>query len=123
MTDILVVDDYVVQQRVLRQVLSSVGYRVTAADDGLEALGLLEAMQYALVILDLAMPEMDGIELLSYIRSNPSICDLPVIILSASGEQSAKNAAWRAGANVFLTKPASSYEIIATVQSLIGTPV
>ncbi|MBK8020816.1 MAG: response regulator [Chloroflexi bacterium] len=120
MTSILVVDDYIVQQRVLRQVLSSAGYDVTVAGDGMEALEYLAAEQYALVILDIAMPEMDGIEVLSRMRDREPTRALPVIMLTASGEEEAKAIARKAGADAFLTKPASSHEIIATVQGMIG---
>ncbi len=122
MSAILVVDDYIVQQRVLRQVLTTAGYEVTVAADGVEALDYLAESDYALVILDIAMPGMDGIEVLTRIRADARLCDLPVIMLTASGEDSDKAAARSAGANVFLSKPASSHEIVATVEGLIGSP-
>ncbi len=122
MSAILVVDDYIVQQRVLRQVLTTAGYQVTVAADGAEALDYLAEADYALVILDIAMPGMDGIEVLTHIRADTRLGDLPVIMLTASGEDSDKAAARSAGANVFLSKPASSHEIISTVEGLIGSP-
>lgn len=122
MSAILVVDDYIVQQRVLRQVLTTAGYQVTVAADGAEALDYLAEADYALVILDIAMPGMDGIEVLTHIRADARLGDLPVIMLTASGEDSDKAAARSAGANVFLSKPASSHEIISTVEGLIGSP-
>ncbi len=122
MSAILVVDDYIVQQRVLRQVLTTAGYEVTVAGDGAEALDYLAEADYALAILDIAMPGMDGIEVLKRIRADSRLYDLPVIMLTASGEDSDKAAARSAGANVFLSKPASSHEIVSTVEGLIGSP-
>jgi len=121
MSAILVVDDYIVQQRVLRQVLTTAGYEVTVAGDGAEALDYLAEADYALAILDIAMPGMDGIEVLTHIRANASTSDLPVIMLTASGEDSDRAAARSAGANVFLNKPASSHEVVSTVEGLIGS--
>lgn len=123
MKEILVVDDYIVQQRVLRQVLTTAGYEVTVAGDGQEALEYLASNSYAMVILDIAMPDMDGIEVLSRIRSDNRISDLPVAMLTANDDEEAKIAARGKGANVFLTKPTSSGDIIKTVQELIGDPV
>lgn len=121
MKEILVVDDYVVQQRVLRQVLTMAGYAVTVANGGSEALEFLgSSTSYDLAILDIAMPDIDGIEVLIHIRQDSKNCQLPVIMLTASGDESAQIAARAAGADVFLTKPASSKEIVSTVQGLIG---
>ncbi|MFN8529669.1 MAG: response regulator [Anaerolineae bacterium] len=120
MTAILVVDDYIVQQRVLRQVLATAGYDVTVAGDGIEALGYIAESDYALVILDIAMPGMDGIEVLRHLRADDRTVNLPVVMLTASGEDQDRIAARNAGANIFLNKPASSHEIISIVASLIG---
>lgn len=121
MSAILVAEDYIVQQRVLRQILSNAGHDVTIAADGLEALEYLAQNVYDLVILDIAMPEMDGIEVLKRIRADTLTCNLPVIMLTASDDDAHRLAARTAGANVFMNKPASSYEVIATVEGLIGT--
>jgi len=123
MTEILVVDDYIVQQRVLRQVLSSVGYQVIVASDGTEALEYLAQSPVSLVILDIALPDLDGIEVLLRIRADAALANLPVVMLTASGSDDVKIAARRAGATAFLSKPASSHEVIRMVQSLIGEPL
>src|SRR5579871_335454 len=103
---ILVVDDYLVTQRVLRQILQNAGYTVSLAGDGFEALEHIEAQPFDLVILDLAMPRLDGLEVLARVRASEQYRDLPIIMLTASGDDQMREAAKQNGASAFLTKPA-----------------
>lgn len=119
MPHILVVDDYSVTQRVMGLILQQGGYTHIAAWNGIEALELLEAMPVDLVICDIAMPEMDGLELLSHLRSDPRYAHLPVIMLTASGQDEDRVLAESAGADGFLSKPASSGEILETVTQFL----
>jgi len=117
MATILVVDDSPVSLRLLGYTLQRCGYTVvTASHDG-EALERLADMPVDLVIADLSMPEVYGLALL---RATERYRALPLVMLTASGQDQDRLMAQAAGANDFLTKPASSRELIDTVGRLIG---
>jgi CheY-like chemotaxis protein len=120
MASILIVDDYAVTQRVLGHILQHAGFTVYGAFNGVEALEMLDDVSVDLVISDIAMPEMDGLELLRRIRNHPELGDLPVIMLTASGQDEDRVLAEEAGANGFLTKPASSAELLDAVGNFLG---
>lgn len=119
MATILIVDDYVVTQRMLSFTLQKEGYTTITAAGGREALQRLAETSVNLAIVDLAMPEMDGIALLRLIRAQEQFKHLPIIMLTASGEDQDRVIAKQAGADDFLTKPTSSRELIATVSHLL----
>ncbi|MEZ4729880.1 MAG: response regulator [Caldilineaceae bacterium] len=112
---ILIVDDYVVTQRVLSTQLRKGGYEVTTAGSGQEALSYLIQRQFDLAIIDVAMPEMDGITLLQKLRQEHTALRLPVIMLTASVLDEDRIRAQAAGATDFLTKPISSWELLDVV--------
>jgi len=113
---ILVVDDDPVMTRLATFVLESAGYQVLVANDGQRALDLLDREIPSLVLSDLAMPGIDGLELLQRIRDRADTADLPVVMLTARGEESAPRQAEAAGANGYLTKPVSRAEMLAEVE-------
>jgi two-component system KDP operon response regulator KdpE len=110
---ILVVDDEKQITRMLRASLQSSGYEVTTADNGLEALEKFSERAPDLVITDLAMPEMTGIELTGAIRR---ISQIPVLVLSVRDSDAMKVAALDEGANDYVTKPFSMPELLARVR-------
>src|SRR5690349_10699355 len=99
---VLVVDDEAQITRVLRTVLTSQGYHVNTAADGQSALACLASWRPNLVVTDLAMPHMDGLELCRRIRS---ISTVPIVVLSVKSAEKAKVEALDAGADDYLTKP------------------
>jgi CheY-like chemotaxis protein len=118
MPTILVVDDSPMSQRLLGYTLSRCGYTVITAGHGREALERLAEAPVDLVIADLAMPEIDGLTLLRLLRADGRYRDLPLVMLTASGHDEDRLMAKAAGADDFLTKPASSREVIETVGRL-----
>src|ERR1700722_17448101 len=110
---ILIVDDEQQITRVLRTSLQSNGHEVTVAHDGAEALELFLKSQPELVITDLAMPRMDGIELTREIRERSPV---PIIVLSVRNQDAAKVAALDEGADDYMTKPFSIQELMARVR-------
>jgi two-component system KDP operon response regulator KdpE len=110
---ILVVDDERQITRVLRTSLESHGYQVAIASDGLEALRSFETFHPDLVITDLSMPNMDGVELTQAIRR---LAETPIIVLSVREQDTTKVAALDAGANDYITKPFSTPELLARVR-------
>lgn len=119
MKNILIVDDSSSVQRVLSYTLQRNGYRVAVAGDGARALTQLQADSFDLAFLDLAMPDMDGITLLKLLRADSRYSQLPIIMLTASGNDQDRIEARQQGANEFLTKPASSRELLDTVHKLL----
>jgi DNA-binding response OmpR family regulator len=117
---ILVVDDEPHIRRVLSAVLEGRGYHVTMASDGTEGLHELGVLGADLVILDLMMPGASGLEILSKIRSDPRRPDVPVIILTAKGQDTDRDAALAGGANDFLTKPFSPKKLLARIEEILG---
>lgn len=119
MGTILVVDDSPVIRRVLSVTFERNGYEVEAAEDGEEALSIMEDVDIDIIYSDIRMPNMDGITLLQEIRKTYSSIELPVIMLTAVGEEKDRESALKHGANAILTKPSSSHEIIATLQKYV----
>jgi two-component system KDP operon response regulator KdpE len=110
---ILVVDDEPQITRVLRTSLQSNGHEVTVAQDGSSALDQFMKAQPDLVITDLAMPGMDGIELTRAIRERSAV---PIIVLSVRNQDTQKVAALDEGADDYITKPFSIQELLARVR-------
>lgn len=120
MARILIVDDYPVTLRVLSAQLRKNGYEAVTAGSAREALECLAEAPADLAILDIAMPEVDGLMLLRQLRADARYRTMPVIMLTASGQDQDRITAREAGANEFLSKPASSRELLDTVQGLLS---
>ena len=114
---ILAVDDQPANLRLLDAVLSPRGYRVISASSGEQALELLPSSGVDLVLLDIVMPGVDGYEVCRRIRSAPETAFLPVVMITASGNQE-KARAIEAGADDFVSKPFDQSELLARVASL-----
>jgi class 3 adenylate cyclase/CheY-like chemotaxis protein len=114
---VLVVDDQPPNVRLLQAILTPRGYDVLTASSGEEALATLEKDDMDLVLLDIVMPGMDGYEVCREIRERPGTAYLPVVMVTASGDEQ-KIKALEAGADDFITKPVDKNEMLARVASL-----
>jgi two-component system, OmpR family, KDP operon response regulator KdpE len=114
--NILVVDDEPQITRVLKTTLSSQGYGVRTASDGDEAIQLMKEWSPDLLITDLRMPNLDGLELCRHVRTKSRI---PIIVLSVKGEERTKVEALDAGADDYVTKPFSVNELLARVRAAL----
>src|SRR5215469_2101540 len=114
--NILVVDDEPQIARVLKTTLSSQGYGIRTATDGKQALQEMKSWSPDLVITDLRMPNMDGLELCRAIRTESRV---PIIVLSVKGEETIKVEALDAGADDYVTKPFNVNELLARVRAAL----
>lgn len=113
---ILVVDDEIQIQRFLRHALEAAGYRVLMAENGNDALDILEKKNPDLIILDLGLPGLDGQLVLGQLRQKSEI---PVIILSARNDEAEKITSFDIGANDYVEKPFGIGELLARVRALL----
>lgn len=118
----MIVDDSPIMRRLLEYMLQNAGYEVMVANDGPEALALLAQARPDAMFLDIMMPNMDGLQVLEQIRQDNALSDLPVIMLTAKAQDADRNAALRAGANEYLTKPYTSEQVLNAVQRYIDRP-
>lgn len=119
---VLVVDDEVPYTGVLQEILSSYGLNAVISHRADHALAILESLQPRLILLDMMMPEMDGLTLLRYIRARPGFEETPVIMVSAKVLPDEKKAAYKAGATAFLAKPFSARELRAAIRPFVRVP-
>ena len=125
MAKVLVVDDNPVNLRVCRLILERYGHAVETETSPVAALSRMATQAPDLpdvLITDLMMPILDGIELTRQIRALPTGRDLPIIMLTARGEESDQDRAMEAGATNFLTKPVSSGVLTAAVNDALAPP-
>ncbi|MEA5579782.1 response regulator [Nodularia harveyana UHCC-0300] len=121
---ILVVDDAISLRRTLSLTLEKYGYQVIQAQNGAEALEQLQCHPEIEVILsDLEMPRMNGFELLSHLRQNPSYVNIPIVVLTSRSAEKHRQLATELGANAYFTKPYLEHELISTLNDLNGEAV
>ncbi len=120
---ILVVDDSLTVREVERRLLENAGYEVKVAVDGVDGFNALQLDRFDLVVSDIDMPRMNGIEMIKRIRSDPNLKDIPVIIVSYKERAEDRLKGLEAGANYYLTKSSFHDEgLINAVRDLIGSP-
>jgi len=112
---ILVVDDDPVIQKLLAVTFEMEGYHVVTASDGEEALDRVAAERPAVVVLDVMMPKVDGIEVLRRIKANPITANTPVLLLSAKAQAQDIDDGMAAGADFYLTKPFEPLDLLDRV--------
>ena len=113
---VLVVDDEAQMHRFLRPALEAVGYEVERADTAAEGLRLAAARSPDVVLLDLGLPDMDGMQVLAKVRG---FSDVPVIVLSARDREAEKIAALDGGADDYLEKPFAVGELMARIRVML----
>jgi len=116
----LVVEDNEENRDILKRRLMREGYQVDTANDGREGLTCLENNIYNLVILDIHMPVMDGVEVLKAMKDNAAYADIPVIMLTAFEEMEIVLECMRSGACGYLTKPYSMDDVNLRIQDCLS---
>ena len=110
---VLIAEDKATSRELLRNILEPRGYEIFEAIDGLDALGKASEHRPDLILLDLHMPQLNGMEVLAKLRADPRFRSTPVIALTASAMQGDREKALAAGFNSYLTKPVS-LEVLRT---------
>jgi two-component system phosphate regulon response regulator PhoB len=116
---ILIVEDEPALATMLRYNLEKEGYRVAEAGDGEEALTMVAERKPELVLLDWMLPSLSGIEVCRQLRRRPATRELPIIMLTARGEEGDKIRGLNTGADDYMTKPFSLPELMARIRSLL----
>jgi two-component system chemotaxis response regulator CheY len=119
MKKILIVDDSATIRKLINYILKKKEYQITEAEDGIDALEKLINTKVDLVIADLNMPNMDGIELVRSLRSNYYYVDTPIIMLTTTKDENLRRSAFEAGVNLFLNKPIQPNILLYKVESLL----
>lgn len=120
MARVVLIEDEPNIAEAIRFILSRDGCEVTALADGLGGIEVIRAASPDLVILDLMLPGVSGMELLGAIRADRRLGAVPVLMLTAKGQGRDREAAIQAGVSRFMTKPFSNAEMLATVRELVG---
>lgn len=120
---VLIVDDEI---KVINLLIATLGgderYRVLAAKDGEEAVNLAKQQKPDLILLDIVMPRMDGLQACRQIRQDPATSHASIVMLTALAQESDRYAALKAGADDYLTKPFSPTEVLEKVEAICGGP-
>ena len=120
---VLLVDDDEDVRLMTRVALTFEGFAVTEAADGVAGLDATRAERPDVVVLDVMMPGLDGIDVLRALRAEPAFADLPILLLTAKAGPGAEREGWDAGATAYLTKPFTGTALAATLRRLLAGEV
>jgi len=119
MTKILAVDDSTSMRQMVTFTLQSAGYQVKDAKDGVEALEIAQSEQFDVVISDVNMPNMNGIELVKALRNLPAYKFVPILMLTTESSTEKKQEGREAGATGWIVKPFNPDKLLATIKRVI----
>ena len=117
---VLLVDDDRQTRLKLARNLESDGYAVSSAEGGRQALDMLESESFDLIILDILMPEVDGFAVLSEVKANPALREIPVVMISAVDDAESMERCRQMGAVEYLVKPVSAEDLRACVSGVLA---
>ncbi|HEX6162359.1 MAG TPA: response regulator [Vicinamibacterales bacterium] len=123
MSHILIVDDSPTIRRMVKASLAPLGAEFIEAGSGLEAIERLALGPIQLMVLDLNMPDMHGLEVLGFVRANQKFHQLPVLVLTTRNEPESRAAAMHAGATGYMTKPFTAPGLLAEARGMIERAV
>ena len=119
-TKVLLVDDEDQLRKVMKDLLERDGYEVTEAADGVEALDQVDRHAPDIIVLDLNLPGLDGYGVLTHLRSRPATQDMPVVVLTARGDEESEVRVFEMGADDFLSKPFRARALSVRLQAVLG---
>ncbi len=121
MSNILVVDDSPTMRRMVIASLRNLSDAIfSEASSGLEAIEYLALSRFDLIVLDLNMPDMHGLEVVTFVRKHKVYSDIPIIVLTTRGDEASRSGALAVGASVYLTKPFLPEALAAQVRELLS---
>ncbi len=120
MAHILLIEDFAVIRRLIEVAIDPLQHSMTQVATGEEAMIALGNESFDLVMLDIGLPGIDGWDVLRQIRANDTTADLPVLVVTAHGDQADEDMAFRLGANGFIAKPFRPDDLMEAVDSLIA---
>ena len=118
---VLVVDDSLSARRSLAQFVEDLGLEVRTARDGMEAVSLIEVRKPDIILVDMEMPKMNGLELTSHVRGSENIKNLPIIMITSRSTEKHRKTAVEKGVNHFMVKPFSEDELAGHIHALLET--
>jgi two-component system cell cycle response regulator DivK len=113
---ILVVEDQEDNRRILRDLLSGVGFQIVEAEDGEQGVTAAEAQRPDLILMDIQMPIMDGYEATQRIKANPALRSIPIIVVTSYALSGDEDKARAAGCDDYITKPYSPRQLLAKIK-------
>ncbi|MDA8106862.1 MAG: response regulator [Nitrospiraceae bacterium] len=121
MKNILIVEDSATTRALIRAVIDEIGeFETIEASSGFEALKMLPQQEYDLIITDINMPDINGLELISFVKNNPRFAHLPIVIVSTERSEEDKKRGMALGATAYVTKPFKSLELQEIIKKTIG---
>jgi len=118
---ILIVEDSATTRALIRAVIDELGdFETVEASSGFEALKMLPLQEYDLIITDINMPDINGLELISFMRNNPRYNHLPIVIVSTERSDEDKKRGMALGATAYVAKPFKSFELQDIIRKTIG---
>jgi two-component system chemotaxis response regulator CheY len=118
---ILIVEDSATTRALIRAVIDEIGeFETVEASSGFEALKMLPQQEYDLIITDINMPDINGLELISFVRNNPRFDHLPIVIVSTERSEEDKKRGMALGATAYVTKPFKSLELQEIIKKTVG---
>ena len=120
MKTILIVEDSATTRALIRAVIDEIGeYETVEAESGFEALKMLPQQEYDLIVTDINMPDINGLELINFVRNNPRYNHLPIIIVSTERSEEDKKRGMALGATAYVTKPFKSSELQEIIKTIL----
>ncbi len=116
---ILIVDDCSTTRKILSSMIKSIGYSPVAAMNGFDALEKLAQNDISLMVTDLNMPQMDGLELIKNIRESDDYKGIPIIMVTTESDERDREQGMEAGADVYVTKPVTSQRLTYEIKKLL----
>lgn len=117
---IMTVDDSASVRQMVSFTLKNEGYEVSEAEDGVDALAKLQQQPVDMVLTDLNMPNMDGIELIKQLRANPNFKFVPIIFLTTESQEEKKQQGKQAGATGWIVKPFKPEQLVGVIKKVLG---
>lgn len=117
---VLYVEDNAQNMRLVRKILKHAGHEVLEAETGLAGLSVAQHEHPDLILMDINLPDVDGLEVTARIRENPSVAHIPIVALTANAMVGDRERALQAGCDGYLPKPVSRAELVQTVEDYIN---